>query len=314
MSVESAHPLPALYERCWPIKIPGATYIEVVFDEWSSLDSDADTLVICSGDDIATTADAGVVAQITGGRGFPGVGSHAPLRISGDSLHVKCCSEGGQGDCWGFKIVAHGVVFDPAPVSAASLNLLKTASRKTRLGCFLLNILARHMEAPTVRDLLCSRKALSRFRTFVMRMPAEDKIQVLHFLTTMLQPFIASPIQGHVATGVSAAASNAVTTTMASLTSSKPRALPLRLSIPAELQRQVRLLNAVLMEMFDALDGKYLTEKSPLVQALAQTCVALQQVQARENFSEEAPLIWDATVRPKLCDRYMLRSLFWKGC
>ena len=38
MSVESAHPLPPFSERYWPIKVPGAKYVEVVFDEWSCLD------------------------------------------------------------------------------------------------------------------------------------------------------------------------------------------------------------------------------------------------------------------------------------
>ena len=243
VTVESPHPLPAYYEKYWPVSIPGAKYIEVVFDEWSSLDAACDNLTIYDDD-----CQSEVRFQVPGGRGWPGVGPHAPLEIAGDSMGIKCCSTAGTGACWGFKATVHGIVFKPPVQPPVSIGIPSSARRKTRLGCFLLNILARHMKAATVRDLLCSRKALVRFQAFVKRMPARDKIEVLHLLTTMMQPFISQSQPA--SSAIAAAASLSRPPQSDDGTPSSP------LPVPAELQRQARVLNASLMEMFERLDAK----------------------------------------------------------
>lgn len=113
--LESTHPYHDNMDQYWPIEIPGAKKIKIVFDRQSKTETGCDYVTFYRG--ISIREDVVGPDQISGradNQNWPGFGGRAPLIIDGDSCEVYFHSDSSQND-WGFKLYAIGIFEEEAP-------------------------------------------------------------------------------------------------------------------------------------------------------------------------------------------------------
>ena len=124
------------------------------------------------------------------------MGPNEPLKVPGDALSIYIHSDGSSND-WGMKVKCSGILEEPSLEQIEAYNKKKSGVDQPNpsLACFLLSILAGSGSAMDqadagAADMLYSCASLEILRNFLITMPEEDKLFVLHLLTNLLQPLI----------------------------------------------------------------------------------------------------------------------------
>lgn len=113
--LESPHPYHDNMDQYWPIEIPGAKKIKIVFDRQSKTESGCDYIAFYQG--VSDREEIVGPSQISGradNQNWPGFGGRPPLVIDGDACEAYFHSDASQND-WGFKLYAIGIFEEEAP-------------------------------------------------------------------------------------------------------------------------------------------------------------------------------------------------------
>jgi hypothetical protein len=187
--IETRHPYENNMDQSYSVKLPGAKYLLLVFDERSATETNSDYLLVTD------SKGNEVGGRMTGTAGstdknWPGVGGKAPLRIDGDECYMTFHSDGGVVD-WGFKLSIYGVVEEPTEYERKEYTnyMEKMTKRAVRpeFACWLLLLLSReHSELlDTLLFTADTLKSVSEY--FISAADNEKKVVSLQLLSNIVQ-------------------------------------------------------------------------------------------------------------------------------